>query len=355
MESLCIITRIALNCGGVLMSSSEYRKLQITGGSTIIVSLPKHWINQHNLSKGDLVTIEGLSSGDLRISPIQYNTTKTVVTIDCGKSSRGLHDLLIGAYLTGCEKIKVVSSKKITRVMRNEIRDFLRDTRGMEIESDEEKKIQIISILNPTELRLQVSVNRMYILISSLVTDCFEVLSGESIELLSDILERERQIDARRLLIERQVASALKRPSVEKMLAVNRFSAMEHANIARILERMGDHATRLAFLVRDNSKLIKTKPTEMPFSTIPIWVNELKTLVHNMYTKDVTVIHNAKTNLSFLSESIEDDLWTGRKSSERLFCEFQISESIRRICAYGVNFSEALLNMFMHERIERDE
>ena len=94
--------------------------------------------------------------------------------------------------------------------MRNEIRDFLRDTRGMEIESDEEKKIQIISILNPTELRLQVSVNRMYILISSLVTDCFEVLSGESIELLSDILERERQIDARRLLIERQVASALK-------------------------------------------------------------------------------------------------------------------------------------------------
>ena len=38
----------------------------------------------------------------------------------------------------------------------------------------------------------------------------------------------------------------------------------------------------------------------MPFSTIPIWVNELKTLVPAMYTKDVTVIHNAKTNLSFL-------------------------------------------------------
>ena len=54
------------------MSSSEYRKLQITGGSTIIVSLPKHWTNQHNLSKGDLVTIEGLSSGDLGF--LQFNT-----------------------------------------------------------------------------------------------------------------------------------------------------------------------------------------------------------------------------------------------------------------------------------------
>ena len=78
-----------------------------------------------------------------------------------------------------------------------------------------------------------------------------EVLSGESIELLSDILERERQIDARRPLLKDNWLSQLSKDlQCEKMLAVNRFSAMEHANIARILERMGDHATRLAFLVR---------------------------------------------------------------------------------------------------------
>ena len=74
-----------------------------------------------------------------------------------------------------------------------------------------------------------------------------------------------------------------------------------------------------------------------------------------MYTKDVAVIHDAKRSLVRLMREIEDnesELWTGRKSSERLFSEFQISESIRRICAYGVNFAESLLNMLMHERIE---
>ena len=101
----------------------------------------------------------------------------------------GLADLLIGAYLTGTSTIDVTCKQPIPRAIRTEIRDFLRDTRGMEIEEDDERHIRIVSILNPSELRLQVSINRMYILISSLVNDAFEVLGGESDELLSDIQE----------------------------------------------------------------------------------------------------------------------------------------------------------------------
>lgn len=337
------------------MSDGEYRKLQLTGGSTMIVSLPKAWIRNNQLDKGDIVSIEELGSGDLRLSPLQGKDRKTMVSIDCCSLKVGLVDLLIGAYLTGTNTIEVTCNDTISRVVRKDIRDFLRDTRGMEIEDDSDKTIRIVSILNPSELRLQVSINRMYILISSLVNDAFEVLGGEDVELLSDIQDRERQIDARRLLVERQVASAIKNPSVEKRLNIDRFSAVEHANIARVLERMGDHAARLALLVRENSELVQTKTTEMPLRAIPTWAQELKTLVHNMYTKDVSIIHQAKISLVKLIadiEATESDLWTGRKSAERLFCEFQISESIRRLCAYGINFAEALLNMLMNERLE---
>ena len=336
------------------MVDGEYRKLQITGGSTMIVSLPKDWVSKNELAKGDLVSIEELSTGDLRISQLRAQKSKSCTTIDCTKLDYGLLDLLIGAYLSGSDVIKVTSSEKIPRETRMIIREFLRDTRGMEIESDEEKEISIVSLLNPSELKLQVSINRMYILISELVNDSYSVLEGDSIDLLKDIEDRERQIDARRLLIERQVAAAIKIPSVEKRLDIDRFSAMEHANIARVLERMGDHATRLAFLVRDNFDLIKLDPTEMPLHAIPLLALEIKSLVHNMYTKDVSVIQSAKKELTLLMKEIEEEegeVWKGRKSSERLYCELQISESIRRLCAYGVNFSESLVNMLMHERL----
>ena len=180
----------------------------------------------------------------------------------------------------GADVIKITCETPISRETRGDVRDFLRDTRGMEIEHDDDKEIRIISILNPSELKLQVSINRMYLLISSLVSDALAVIEGEEVELLSDIDDRERQIDARRLLLERQVAASLQMPSVEKRLSVDRFTAMEHANIARVLERMGDHATRLAFLVREHSKAIKIGVDELPLNAIPKWAKELKTIVH---------------------------------------------------------------------------
>ena len=75
-----------------------------------------------------------------------------------------------------------------------------------------------------------------------------------------------------------------------------------------------------------------------------------------MYTKDITLIHSAKLELAKIRDDVEgaeSDLWTGRGSAERLLCEFRISESIRRLCAYSVNFAEALLNMLMHDRLEK--
>ena len=328
----------------VKLAKSDMRKLQVTGGSTVIVSLPKDWIKSNNLGKGDFVSIEELSSGDLRLSSNQSEISKKVITIDCCKHKIALGDLMIGAYLSGADVIKISCKNKIPRNTRSEVREFLRDTRGMEIEVDDDKEISIIS-------------NRMYILISSLVNDAMDVLLGESIDLLSDIDDRERQIDSRRLLLERQVAASLQLPSVERKLGVDRFSAMEHANIARILERMGDHATRLANLVKENNQVIKIKPIEMPLSAIPVWAKQMKNVVHNMYTKDVNVIHNAKLELVKLKYEIEgkeDEIWTGKGSAERLLCEFRISESIRRLSAYSVNFAEILLNMLMHEQLDTE-
>ena len=104
--------------------------------------------------------------------------------------------------------------------------------------------------------------------------------------------------------------------------------------------------------------MIKIGAEEMPLKAIPKWSKELKTIVHNMYTRDVGLIHSAKLKLAELRddvESAESDIWTGRGSAERLLCEFRISESVRRLCAYSVNFAEALLNMLMHDRLEKFE
>ena len=48
---------------------SEVRRLQMTGGASFIVSLPKRWVIEHGLVAKDQVRVEWRPSGNLRIIP----------------------------------------------------------------------------------------------------------------------------------------------------------------------------------------------------------------------------------------------------------------------------------------------
>ena len=54
----------------------ESRKLQKTGGSTLIVSLPKKWIKKNNLKTGSEVRLIKQPDGTMTIDPGNYTIKK---------------------------------------------------------------------------------------------------------------------------------------------------------------------------------------------------------------------------------------------------------------------------------------
>ena len=70
---MCQVGRISFN-----MSSEniDYRRLQLTGGSTYVISLPKDWIRENELGKGKIVGVEKINNGDLRITASQDSVIK---------------------------------------------------------------------------------------------------------------------------------------------------------------------------------------------------------------------------------------------------------------------------------------
>ena len=55
----------------VMADSEDTRKIQFTGNSTYIISLPKKWINELGLKQGDQVSIGRKGISRLEVSP--YN------------------------------------------------------------------------------------------------------------------------------------------------------------------------------------------------------------------------------------------------------------------------------------------
>ena len=267
-----------------------------------------------------------------------------------------LYDHLMGAYISGVQEILVTSDSPLVRHTRSVVRRFLRSTRGFEIGDQDDFSIRLISLLNAGELPLHSSLNRMYLLLSSLVRDILEVLRGGDEGMISDHEEREREVDGLQYLIERQVGSMLSSSQIVKSLGLSRKQGVEHANLARSLERMMDHANQMAKLTLDADSIPKLSSQEMPLSILPIWLDSIKSLMINLRERDAHQIEAARNSLKAAQlelEKHEEGLWSGKRKAAPLLFEDRLSESTRRLCAYARDFGEILLNMLAYDSIRR--
>ncbi len=333
----------------------DVRKLQITGGATYTLSLPKKWIEINGLGARDAVQIDWRPSGALRISTLkEFQESRRISLSTSRVPVDAILDHLMGAYLAGTDRITIHHEEEESRDIKKKIRDFQRFTRGFEIEDETETKHTLICLLSAAEMPLRSSLNQMFLRLNSIVRDVLEVLSGGDLEIIADYEEREREIDSQHFLIERQAGIILDSYKVAESLGMTRRQAVDHANLAKSLERMADHAFQLAKLTTDFEGVPSLSPDSLPLNQIPVWQEAIRSLMVNIRTKDAREIESARNALKSAQLSLkehEKGLWSGKPEAKKVLLEDHISESIRRMCAYARDFGETLLNMIAHEEM----
>tara|TARA_X000001036_G_scaffold369508_1_gene355615 strand:+ start:3958 stop:5001 length:1044 start_codon:yes stop_codon:yes gene_type:complete len=333
-------------------AKSEVRRIQITGGSTYIVSLPKKWVTEHGLAAKDQVRVEWRPSGNLRVIPEASSIIRRrEIEINLNDIPGDfILDHLIGAYLSGAQLIRIRSKDGFDRTNRKIFRSFIQTTRGIEITTETEKTIEMLSLLNPSEMPLFSSINRMYLLISSQIRDINEVLKGANSSILEDAEEREKEIDALRFLMERQVGLILESSRLEDSMGTNRWEASELSRIVRTFERMGDHSFRISNLIMEFEG--DNLPNDsVLMSIIPMWQSSMKLLISNLRKNKVAEVHDAKKHLNsaiWAMEDYESNLWDDKVGRVNALYRYRLSESLRRICAYASDMAEILINIHNH-------
>tara|TARA_B100000287_G_scaffold192125_1_gene181298 strand:+ start:221 stop:1267 length:1047 start_codon:yes stop_codon:yes gene_type:complete len=333
--------------------TSEIRRLQLTGGSTFIVSLPKRWVVEHGLVAKDHVRVEWRPSGNLRIIPEASSITRRrEVEIDLDSLPSNLAiDHLIAAYLSGAVMIRVRRTGGFSSSDRKLLRRFIAIGRGIEIVNETDKMIEIESLVDLGTLSIYSSLNRMYLLVRTVLKDVMFFFETGDDSNLDDIEERENEVDALRLLIERHIGGVLESASLEDSAGLTRWEAAELGNLVRTMERMGDHVNQLGILARNIDRVQKIDYNALPFSVVPSWLSSFRALNSNIKRPNLKEIHEAKDelrkNMTILSE-YEESLWESSETSDALFLH-RCSESIRRLCAYAIDMAEILLNIIIHK------
>ena len=128
------------------VGAMEIRKVQKTGGASFIISLPKDWVKASKIEKNDPLGLISQPDGSLTITPhIHGKVAERVKIIDLKDiyDCEYLYRLLIAAYVTGCNTIKITTPSRIPSFAHNAVRMFIQASIGQEVSEETEESMTI--------------------------------------------------------------------------------------------------------------------------------------------------------------------------------------------------------------------
>ncbi|MBI4360774.1 phosphate uptake regulator PhoU [Candidatus Micrarchaeota archaeon] len=174
---------------------SAYRRIQKTGGSTYIVSLPKKWV-EGRLSKGDAVRIS--EHGDTLTVSAQTQKPRETERIPVEEPHAQLRRV-IAAYLNGANKFFVQAPK--TR--RHAIKELIKEkVAGLEAVEETEDGILFQNLLTHTEVSFHATLKRLHFLNQSMLETLAEAPTRKK---TVDVESLEREADRFYILAFRQL------------------------------------------------------------------------------------------------------------------------------------------------------
>ncbi len=182
----------------------EARKVQITGKSTYMITLPKKWAVDVGLLPGSLVSITYRDDGTLLLTPPMVQPFVSRKTLKIDGDVNELKMDIIGAYVMGHQFIELNASM-IPQEIRKEVKELCKNLIGIEIVEETRNKIVIYDILNPSEFTIEKGLKRMHALVSGMLKDLIDAFNVRiKDEMLSEIVGRDEEVDRVYLLILKQ-------------------------------------------------------------------------------------------------------------------------------------------------------
>jgi phosphate uptake regulator len=228
---------------------TEIRKVQITGGSSYIISLPKEWAKAHKVKKNDPLAISVQPDGNLLVSPrISREQVQRVKELDLSgiRDATALFRLLIAAYIDGFTVIRIRGERRLPPFVRRAVRDFTQMTIGQEVAEETDQSITIKDLLNPLEMPFDRTLKRMTVIVRSMHEDSIIALETGNAALAQDVVSRDNDVDRLHWLVARQFNLVLIDPNLSRNMNLTLPMAANYYTMSRIVERIGDHAVRIA-------------------------------------------------------------------------------------------------------------
>jgi len=267
--------------------SMQMRKLVKSGLSSFVVALPKEFIDQNKLGKGDSVYIEHTSKNELTIAT-EYNEGRIekreiVITVD-KKPFETIKRELTAAYLDNYHEI-ILKGKDLPKYMKS-IKEEVNEKVALEVVDESSERLVIKDFLNYKDIDATKLIRRIDNIVRSMLIDMKEAFGNKDVSIM--IYERDKEVNKLSFLVYRIVKTASRNPEVAKMLNISTMDIVAIWDINLHLEKMGDECKRIARLIVElDTKSVNKKR-----------MLEIISLMEEQYKKAMEAFHTKNAQLA---------------------------------------------------------
>jgi phosphate uptake regulator len=341
--------------------NEETRKLQITGGSTYVLSLPKRWVTQNGLEKGSSLLVRQEENGSLAILPPeigkQEKTEEAIIKVSPEDNSEALIRKTVSVYLLGYNiiHIRAKDRKEILSTQRNAVKTFARNMLvGTEIVIDTSKDLTLQVLLSYPELSVPSALRRMSIITASMHKDAITALKNIDYQLAKDVRATDYEVNRFHLYIIRQLKMAIQNPRIITEIGLKiPKDCLGYRLITKMVERTADHATNIA-----KNVLLLKKRLDGEFLTAIQEMNEVaissfETAIESLFRLDFDLAESVIAKANKIVSLEKKALLSSKETDIEEIANIRlVIESVRRIAEYSMDIAEIVLNMTVESVIE---
>ena len=334
--------------------NEEQRKLQVTGGSTFILSLPKEWAIKNELKRGSSMLVREEEDGSLCVMPSTYpkKEKQEEAFIRAGQVDNpdAIMRTAISAYLSGYNilHVKAQGQKTLSSKTRNHLKNFARNYLvGTEIVIDTPTELTLQVLLNYPELTVQNALSRMSIIASSMHKEAIGALRKLDYANAKAVIETDREVNRFALYIVRLLKLAVANQRVVKEIGIeSQRECLGYRLIAKSVERTADHSTKIAENTLQISEPVNEEILDKLGKLSGLANTMFEDCMEALFKHDFNLAESVIEKLSQVYETEKETVesLSGAKADEIADLRL-IIESIRRTAEYASDISEVVLNM----------
>jgi phosphate uptake regulator len=332
----------------------ETRKVQISGGSTFIVSLPKKWAEKNGITSGSSLNILEDRNGHLLLSPQPISFKESIegeVKLNGQESQEALMRRLVGAYVSGVTSIVVTSKSTIPPELARTVRNFTRLVMGVEIVEEKKDLIKLQDLIDPADFSVRTGLKRMSYITEKMVEDSLSGLKEWDTDILDDVITRDMEVDRINWLIHKEYKMVTMSPKIADKTKMSNDEALNYMISSRVVERVADHAVSIARYLKmmestEDQGLVK-KIYDQGMVAKKIFSDS----VISLFSRDLGLADKVIDRARDQARQLEPLMRRSFKlpADEAVLLSYVIN-SIDRIGSYGADIGKITLNTFVQRK-----